>query len=141
MDADHIFFQNAPFPLPEEVSCVMDTIYRRECSASACCCRQCKLEIADIVQQEAERLYRFDRHYLIKKGFLELSLERNVVRTEAFVTRHHKVKENFAPSPTVLSAQIVPPCRWIMRRTVANPMPLPGNRDCSCSLLKGVKRS
>jgi hypothetical protein len=38
-----------------------------------------------------------------------------------------KSKKNVAPWPTELSARMRPPCRWIIRCTVASPMPVPGN--------------
>lgn len=38
-----------------------------------------------------------------------------------------KVKEKVAPWPTAAATQMRPPCREMMRRTVANPIPVPSN--------------
>ena len=46
------------------------------------------------------------------------------VPTEKFV-RQGRVKKNVAPLPISPSAQTRPPCRSMMRFTVASPIPLP----------------
>ncbi len=50
-----------------------------------------------------------------------------------------RVKKNVAPCSTAASAQMRPPCRWIMRCTVASPMPVPSYSAALCSRWKGLK--
>ena len=38
-----------------------------------------------------------------------------------------------APRSTSASAHTAPPCRWIIRWTIARPTPVPGNSSARCS--------
>src|SRR5262249_52740888 len=48
------------------------------------------------------------------------------------------VKNKVAPSSTSACAQMTPPWRWVMRCTVAKPMPVPSNSLAPCSRWKGT---
>ena len=57
-------------------------------------------------------------------------------QAEVLAASSSSVKENVVPCPTTDSAQMRPPCRLMMRCTVASPMPEPANCASLCSRWK-----
>src|SRR6185503_1335205 len=75
--------------------------------------------------------------YFLSGGNLMASATRRFPRAAGHARIRPIVKWKVAPWPTMPSAHTRPPWRWMIRCTVASPIPVPGNSLARCSRWKG----